>query len=316
MGFSEPVARQGLEAELRAWIKPGAIDSVLREIPSDLDPARCPRTVLIIAARTLPASTMRAALMARLLGARVVIKPAKGQEALVQALAQADPQITEAGFTSDHEDATRAAIASSDAVVVLGSDETLATLRAMTPPHVAFVGYGHRLSVAWLGASDDASLLALARDVCAWDQAGCLSPQVAWTSDEPRRLLERLSAAFKRVEAALPMTLSDAGRRERHVARTYGEMTGEVCETDTALLCALEDATFRASPGRRTLWLLPADPEAMRRVEDHLSTVGISGKLSYDLKTSVRRCALGEMQRPELTWAHDGMPNLTPMLRP
>ena len=215
MGFSEPVARQGLEAEPPAWLRPGATDAVLGELPTDLDLSRRPRSVLIIAARTLPASAMRATLMARLLDARVVPKAARGQEALAQALAQADPAVTPAEFTSRDEVGTRAAIEGSDAVVVLGSDATVRHLRAMTPSHVAFVGYGHRLSVAWLDACDDASLLALARDVCAWDQAGCLSPQVAWTREEPKRLLHRLGEAFRKVEARLPMALSEAALGER-----------------------------------------------------------------------------------------------------
>ena len=60
------------------------------------------------------------------------------------------------------------------------------------------------------------------------------------------------------------MALSEAALGERQVARTYAEMTGEVLETESALLCALEQPSFRSSPGQRTLWLLPADLESAR----------------------------------------------------
>ena len=316
MGFSHPVARHGLEAELMAWRLPGALESLLAELPPDLDPVRRPRSVLIIAARTLPASTMRAVLMARLLGAEVTLKAARGQEAIARAIAAADPAVSVAPFSAQEPDAVAAAIRGADAVVVLGSDETLQTLRAMTPEDTAFVGHGHRVSVAWLDGGGDAALLALARDVCAWDQAGCLSPQVAWTTADPRALLPGLAEAFRRVEASLPMALPPEAKAARQVARTFGEMTGQVVETESALICALDTPEFRPTPGHRVLWVLPAEISALSALASKLSTVGISGRLGAALGEGVRRCALGEMQRPPLAWAHDGRPKLTPMLRP
>ena len=315
MGFSPEVARAGLSAELRAWSEPGALDMVLEELPEGLDPARRPASVLVIGARTLPASMMRATLMARLLGARVCLKPASGQAALGHALALADPEVTVVEFTSDDVQALDGAIEQADAVVVLGSDETVSAVRARVSPEKAFVGYGHRLSVAWLARSDNAALLGLARDLCAWDQAGCLSPQVVWTTEPPAKVARRLAEAVRGVEVALPMTLTDDALAARQTARTYGQMMGEVYETETALICALESPTFRSSPGHRVLWVLPASIEALGEIDAHLSTIGISGSLSAPLPGSVRRCALGEMQRPSLMWAHDGLPNLTPMLR-
>ena len=100
MGFSEPVAAAGLGAELDAWTEPGAIEAVLSELPGDLAPERMPQTVLVVGARTLPASLMRSVVMARLLGARVVVKPATGHAAVARALAAADPEVSVAPFSS------------------------------------------------------------------------------------------------------------------------------------------------------------------------------------------------------------------------
>ena len=77
-GFSEAVARRGLEAELATWTSVG-FTSVRDELSPALPHTRLPETVLVIAARTLAASTLRACLMARLLGARVLLKVATGQ---------------------------------------------------------------------------------------------------------------------------------------------------------------------------------------------------------------------------------------------
>mgnify|MGYP001481756308 CR=1 FL=1 len=316
MGFSEAVSRAGLEAELRAWFKPGARSSLEAELPQGLDPARRPNKVLIIAARTLPASTMRATLRARLLEADVLIKPAQGQVALAEAIAASDPHVSVRAFGSEDVSALDAAISEVDAVVVLGSDESVEAVRARTPHSTAFVAYGHRVSAAWLGAEDDASLLALARDLCAWDQAGCLSPQVVWVNSPPATLLPRLSEALRKVEADLPMRVPKAALVARQSARTYAEMVGHVSQTESALLCALDVPDFRPSPGYRFLWVLPASEPHLRAVEGHLSTLGISGPLALPLAPHVRRAPLGEMQRPPLTWTQDGLPNLTPMLRP
>ncbi|MGB0591366.1 MAG: acyl-CoA reductase [Myxococcota bacterium] len=315
MGFSYPVARAGLDAELEAWALSGALEAVLTELPGDLDPRRRPTSVLVIGARTLPASMMRATLMARLLGARVYLKPASGQAALGRALALADPEVRVEDFPSDDVEALKATIDKVDAVVVLGSDETVGTVRGHVPTTKAFVGYGHKLSVAWLDRVDQSALLGLAHDLCAWDQAGCLSPQVVWTSGDPEAVALGLADAVRAIEAALPMALPDAAAAPRRMARTYGEMVGAVYETETALICALPTSTFRPSPGHRVLWVCPAAPGVLDTLGHHVSTIGISGALGVPLPEGVRRCALGQMQRPPLTWVHDGQPNLLPMLR-
>jgi hypothetical protein len=65
-----------------------------------------------------------------------------------------------------------------------GSDETLAQLQARLPRAVRFLGYGHRVSFGYLtrdvlGYAEARQLAAAAaRDIAAWDQAGCLSPHL------------------------------------------------------------------------------------------------------------------------------------------
>lgn len=324
MGFSEPVARAGLLAELDAWVAPGAYDAVLDELPADLQDGRKPRAVLVIAAGTLPASTLRAVLMARLLGARVLLKPATGQEAIAHALAAAEPEVEPSHFEGSDGSALDAAIARADSVVVLGSDATVDAVQARVPADKAFVGYGHRVSVAWLEAApNDRDLRGLAEDLCAWDQAGCLSPQVVWCADASTLIAAQLAEHVRDVEAQLPMTLPAAAAPARHAARALSVMLGgTAAETETALLLTLPQAGFRLSPGYRTLWLLPADPQALRAIAPILSTIALARalpppvSLSGSLSSRVRVCRLGAMQRPPLTWLHDGRPNLLPLLRP
>lgn len=316
IGFSEPVARAGLAAELAAWTD-DAFSLVRSELEGDLKPARLPRTVLVIAASTLPASTLRAVLMARLLGARVLLKPASGQAAIGDAIALADPEVEVRPFASDDAAALDRAIADADSVVVLGGDAAIQALRARVPFAKGFAGYGHRLSVAWLSRFDEADAHGLARDLCAWDQAGCLSPQVAWVEGDVERAAERLAEALREVERDLPMTLPPEAASMRHAMRAFAEMSGRAFATETALVAALPTPTFRPAPGFRALWVLPADEGSIRSMGSVISTVGTDDlSRGAPLPTGVRHCALGEMQRPPLTWLHDGRPNLLPMLRP
>ncbi|MCB9726952.1 MAG: hypothetical protein H6746_00575 [Deltaproteobacteria bacterium] len=315
LGFSEPVARDGLTAELGAWTA-SAMAAVRAELPADLRPERLPATVLVIAASTLPASTLRAVLMARLLGARVLLKPASGQEPIARAIAEADPAVEVRAFSSTDTDALDAAIAEADAVVVLGGDRAVMELRARVPFAKGYAGYGHRLSAAWLDGFDDADAEALARDLCAWDQAGCLSPQVAWVRGDTGEAAQRLAEAVRSLEPSLPMALPPSAAPTRHAMRALADMLGSAYATDTALIAALPTPDFRPSPGYRALWVLPASEEALRAMASVLSTVGVTPGATAPIGGQVRQCPLGQMQRPPLTWPHDGRPNLLPMLRP
>lgn len=316
MGFSEAVARDGLRAEFDAWTD-GAIAEVLGEL-GPADDSRKPSTVLVIAAGTLPASAVRQVLMARLLGARVLLKPATGQEALVHALSAVDNGVEPCLFAGSDAAALGAAVARSDSIVVLGSDATVDAVRAAVPASKAFVGYGHRLSVTWVDAEMvEPAAGPLALDLCAWDQAGCLSPQVVWTTGDPHHLAAAVAEALRDVERELPMRVDQDVRSTRYSALTLAQMMGSVVETETAVVATLPTGAFRPSPGFRTLWVLPADEIALRTLADTevLSTVGVCGEAPA-LPEGVRVCPVGEMQRPPLTWQHDGRPNLRVMLRP
>ncbi len=343
LGFSRAVAREGLAAEVQAWRDRAALGRALARAAEALGAPlsapelvhRLPREVLIVAARTLPASTMREVFWARLLGARVRIKPARDQEAVAAAMAAADPEaLAVTPFAGGDDAALDAAVAGADAVVVLGGDDTVAAVRARVPRDRAFLGYGHRVSAAWWaggelgdGAGVDEALEGLARDLCAWDQSGCLSPQVLWVEGAEalgghEGVAARLAEALRGVEGALPMTLPAGAARARRVATTLGHMQGRVWETETAVVVALPSGAFRPSPGYRLLWVLPADPVALQATAPILSSVACVGasvgpaEALPPLPPSVRVCAPGELQRPPLDWAHDGLDPVAGYLRP
>jgi|GEM_PF-4382837 len=189
-GFSPEVARAGLQAEVASW-SPAALATLSQHI----DLALRPRVVLIIAARTLPASTLRQCVLARHLGARVLLKCAAGQEALAEALQALDPGITPRPFASGDHLSARAAIAEADTVVVLGSDETVAAVRAELSPHQGFAPHGHKVSAAWIGPDPSDATLAGLPPTC-WPG----TRRAAWhrKSSGPKATLSRSAGASRR----------------------------------------------------------------------------------------------------------------------
>jgi hypothetical protein len=316
MGFSEAVARAGLKAEFDAWMAPGATDRVLEELEG-VPISRRPDTVLVLGAATLPVSTLRAALMARLLGARVLLKPATGQEGLASILAEADAGVVPTCFRSSDAAALGGAMGQADAVVVLGGDDTLGAIRARLSPHQAFVGYGHRVSAAHLAEPSQADLEGLAADLLAWDGRGCLSPQVVWTDGDLEETGTALAGALTRAEVELPFEPSPGMAHARYVARCLGAIGGQVIESETAVVVIGDSPAFVPSPGGRLIHVLPDDGAPWDALGEGLSSLGCSeASRALPAHGSVRRCALGSLQRPPLDWPHDGRPNLLPMLRP
>ncbi len=314
IGFSAEVARAGLEAEFSAWNEGDTLDAMRARV-AKLESEIRPKSVLVIAAGTLPASTLRHVLFARLLGAQVFLKCATGQEAIGEAIQAADPGVLATPFSREDSHALRSTIDQVDTVVALGSDTSLDDIKGHVPFHKTFVGYGHRVSAAWCDDPSPAELEGLADDLLMWDQAGCISPHILWTRTDPVQVAKDLAKQVAIKEKNLPMTLGPWAARERHVASVFGQMTGHAVATETAVIAALSTATFRPSPRHRFLWVLPASQAALEEILPKLSTLAVSGSPGVALPGHVRRCALGQMQRPPLHWAQDGDDPLLALLR-
>jgi len=322
-GFSEGVARRGLEAELAAWTDEAVADALARELGAEPAwRARAPGVVLVIAARTLPASALREVLAARVLGARVLLKSASGQEALGQAIAAADPSVVPTPFASRDVEALDRAIAEADVVVVLGSDETVASVRARVTRDQVFVGHGHRASATWLGPDvSDAEVEGLVEDLDAWDQAGCLAPHVVWVEGDRDALAARVITRLALVEAdaaRAPTPLDAAARYAHREAGTLAIMAGgQVWRAGHATIATHPEPAFRVSPGSRFLWLLPADRGALVAFAPELSSLAVGGgAIVPELGAHVRVCRPGELQRPPLSWRQDGLPLFASLLVP
>ncbi len=154
------------------------------------------------------------------------------------------------------------------AVIAYGSDETLAKIKALLPPDVRFIGYGHKLSVGIVFKDADEDWREhLLHDAEPFDLKGCLSPQVVYMEKPSvphgKALVERLVKAPAVQGFENWPELSEALRKYKPYLSCIG-VAGSASE------------------------------EA--RVRQTAADLGVS-----------RVCSLGQMQRPPLDWRNDGV---------
>jgi len=231
-----------------------------------------------------------------------------------------------------------------DCVTATGSDETLASIRSRLPVTKRLIGYGHKLSFAFV--SSDAFgggrlrqiIESAAADVTAWDQQGCLSPHVVYVETggdvTPEKFAERLAEELARRETCEPRgeipveeAAAIAARRGIYEIRATHEPETTrhwFSEDSTAWTVVFEaDPRFQLSCLNRFIYVksvkdLAEALQASDAMRGKISTVGIAAgesntpELAAELARwgVTRICPLGEMQNPPLPWRHDGRPAL------
>ena len=227
-------------------------------------------------------------------------------------------------------------------VVIYGGAEAVRATRASTPEHIPVIEYGPRLGIACLGAGcSDEDLAALARDVCAYDQAGCVSPRLVYLlgalPDEagPMGIIGRFTQALSNTAtAASAARIRDSEAAALRAARAAYQFT----EGEGKYAFGPEDLSwsllFQQSPGvysenlPRAVWAYGArsvkdlrglgsvlagrvqalavagiDEETGRRLEELAVEWGVS-----------RVVPVGQMAWPPADWRHNGQMQLLPLL--
>jgi len=155
--------------------------------------------VHVILSANVFVAPLRAVAIARAAAPRVVVRPSRRDPTFARALIEAarDPALVLATEIALGELAR-------GEVHVYGRDETIADVRATVPAHVIVRGHGAGMGVAWITerAALAAAAAALADDVVAFDQRGCLSPRVAFVEGDDARA-EAFASALHDVLGAL-----------------------------------------------------------------------------------------------------------------
>jgi hypothetical protein len=233
-----------------------------------------------------------------------------------------------------------ALVESAEVVSVYGSDETVAAMAARIG-NTPLVAHGHGVSVAYCGAHalDEAhignTIESLSLDVCAYDQRGCLSPQLIYVEQSPQLSAADFAERFAEEglgpmggtlpRGPLPVSVGAAQAQWRGIA----EVEGTLLHGDAYAVSIREPEPIRWSPAYRNVALAPVRGvdeavRAMQAIGPHLKCVGtdagslseVEARLADSTTLSAYACALGEMQTPPLDAPADGRPIWHGLFRP
>ncbi|MDA0811784.1 MAG: hypothetical protein O3C21_05255 [Verrucomicrobia bacterium] len=309
----------------------------LRPRGSILSKANPPRSILHVVAGNTPNAAIQSLALGVLLGSHNLLKlPSAAPEVsdavrrFIAALPLALRESVECA--SDLPDAW---LLSAGAVIVYGSDETVADFRGRLRSWQKFIAHGHRLSFAIVfNATASGVAEAAARDVSLFDQQGCLSPHTIYVAEaassgggEARAFAEQLAAAMAEFNVHTPRRPIGAGPAQeiQHLRSSYAFRAANdprvglwqsERSTDWTVIYE-EDPQFAVSCLNRLVFVKPLPPlesmpEHLRLVRPHLSSVAISPCTEAHARSLLtlgvsRMCALGQSQVPTPFWHQDGL---------
>lgn len=336
--------RSGLSREGAAW----ALDTTLaemrrRSIEDALDTMRRSfgayrttpiRAHALVLAANVFTGCLRPLVWSLLARVPTLVKVATLDEGLAElfcvALATVDPELGEAVavvWPRGQSSALYARLAARvDLVSAHGGDHAIGEMRAMTSPTTEIVAHGHGLGAiavqrTALSSQVPALAAAIARDVAAYDQRGCLSPQMIFVEKggelSPRDVASLVAStglstlARSMPRGALPIDIGAQQVQWRGLASSLHELF----EGDGYATSFEQGTIVRPTPGYRNIAVHGFDSpqELAARLATygaHLKVVAVAGdeeRLVLPPPLSPRICAPGEMQRPPLLAATDGV---------
>ena len=196
-------------------------------------------------------------------------------------------------------------------VVLYGSDGTAARVRELVRGTLEVHGPG--IGLALLTDEDDvASMGALAEDLAAFDQAGCLSPRLCIHIGDPARghfLSKSLHTALEALGAARPIgALDPETRAARARFRQVGTVLGQTFATTQGVVVhATSGSPLPAPEARalavRTLSSLADADDWLGPLRPLITAVGARDhalRSQFAPEARLRRTDVGSMQRPPL----------------
>jgi acyl-CoA reductase-like NAD-dependent aldehyde dehydrogenase len=348
-GLSREMVAWALGASLRDASRPELLERLAAPSPPVAGARPVPaRLAALVLAGNVFTAALRPIAGALALGVPLVCKASSHDGAfprlLRQALLAVAPDVGGAlgvcSFPGGSASLEEALFEQADAIVVYGSDGTVSAIRARARPTARLVEHGHGVSAAYVGASalgseEQAEAVAerLAIDTAAYDQRGCLSPQVALVERGApigaAELAERVHRALGRLGEALPRgPLPAEVAAEQMQWRGTMAVLGELREGAAHAVAHVEGGALRFGPGYRNLLLATCDgPEDAARelgpLGAHLKALGVAGapdeadRLARALPPPLcpRLCRLGTMQAPPIDALEDGAPAMEGMVR-
>jgi hypothetical protein len=310
-----------------------------------------PELLVHIAAGNLPVPTLMSIVLGVLVRSAQFVKCATGATLLprlfAHSLYEAEPKLGAcleiAEWPGENYTLADALFNEADCVTATGSDSTLEAVRVRLPARTRFLGYGHRVSFAFVTSRVLSGLNArkiverAAADVVAWNQLGCLSPHLIYVeeggelsaerfADGLAEELDRREALEPRGEVPVETAAAIASRRSLYEVRAaHSPDTRHWFSRESTAWTVVYEAEprFQLSCLNRFIYVkgvrdLREALQSADSVRSKVSTVGLAAPedQAQDLATELARwgvsrvCPLGQMQNPPLSWRHDGRPAL------
>lgn len=298
--------------------------------------ALAPDRILIIGAGNLGISLAQSMRVGLVLGSDLIVKPGAGTENYSRKMIAKLPIVLRKKVTLVSQ-VSPADYKKCDAVIALGSDETLQSIRQNLHPKQRWIGYGHRVSGIWIEKSPSLKINydQIADDISKYDQQGCLSPR--WIALSPQVNLSRFSVELgKAMDRWIhhhsseiqknPLTPSQKAMiyELRQCHRAYGDSILESHQSCHWTLIHNPTEVDWKIVLPRTIYLFQGrHSEIENRLhpfKGHLSTVACFPSISKKMQDfwmswgASRFCCIGKMQVPPLNWLHDGRPQMSDLV--
>jgi acyl-CoA reductase-like NAD-dependent aldehyde dehydrogenase len=343
-GLSVPMVDWALQTTLRSIEESG-----LRSLAARAGlPEATPIAMLsVLLAGNVFTAPVRALVVPLLLGVPVLVKSSSHETLfpmmLRDALRLTAPHLGAAldvvAFEGGDLEREAALIAPAEVVAVYGGDSTVASVKTRSFGK-ALIAHGHGVSAAYCGRAAlgeqriTATISGLSLDVCAYDQRGCLSPQVIYVEAAPdcppEAFAERLGAeGFEPMSRTLPRGPLPLGVGAAQAQwRGAAEVEATLLQGDSYAICVRRSGPLRWSPGYRNVTVMPVEgpADAFRLIEpfaaslkclgtDDASCPEVEARLARSPALHAYACSLGQMQAPPLDAPADGKPVWHGLLR-
>jgi Acyl-CoA reductase (LuxC) len=344
-GWSEALIEESIDA-LMAPMSRSTLEDMVHRLP------RRSRLVAMILPGNIPGAGIHEFAVGLLAGCALIIKTATAEpfffSRFARTLREVDAEVGALvivlNWSRARYDLTTALRTSCDLFAAFGSDETIAALDsplicATSRSGALAAAFGSRVSgalvAAEVAAGPDSILAAeaLARDICLFEQQGCLSPHhifiESMDSVVTANFCSALAAALERFAARVPPPrrygLEDAAavRRVREAARWRAFGGGAVALVEGGnldwTLVSDNRANFTISPGYRTVTVsgfanLDDLKLRLQTVTGRIEAFAIAAlKGRFESLRAILEslgvcyvCEPGAMQSPPLDWSHGG----------
>lgn len=344
-GLDETIRRmQGIPALLDQDLgSRHALDAPVRRAPGVLSRAWGPALLVAVFSGNVPGISSIDMALALALKSACLARPAREEPAFAplfaRSVAEVDPLLGRCLAVRRWEYDEAWPYARAGAVVVYGSDQSVAAVRRLVPSGVRFLGHGHKISFAVVTreAATPENARRLALDVAMYDQQGCVSPHMAFVERggplTPVAFAEACGQALADLEGEMPRSrLSREEAAALRGARDEAEFTADAVYGSTGDLAwtvvHCEAAAFLPSPLNRLLRTYSVDdvaavPAVVSPFAPYLQTVAFAGPPDRRMALAEalgalgasRVCPLGMAQQPGPLWRHDGRPTAGDLVR-